>query len=106
MPPGYDSYRVFTFRWSGRPEDPPAFTAERVGDDVVAYASWNGATQVTAWELLAGDDAGSLEPVASASRSGFETQIKAQTSGRCLAVRALAGHSVLSTSPVGFCRGA
>jgi hypothetical protein len=98
MPSGYDSYRAFTFAWDGRPADPPVFTAERDADDVVAYASWNGATEVSRWQLLAGDDAEALEPVASAPRTSFETKIVARTRTRCLAVRALAGERVLGTS--------
>ena len=42
---------------------------------VVAYASWNGATAVTQWRLLAGASAHALAPVATATRNDFETAI-------------------------------
>ena len=55
------------------------------------YASWNGATLVASWRVLAGAAAHSLRPVAQAPRSGFETAIAlpAGTAGRYLAVQAL-----------------
>jgi hypothetical protein len=106
MPAGYDSYRAFTLDWDGQPADPPALAVERQGDDVVAHASWNGATEVTRWELLAGDDPDTLKLVTSARRAGFETAIEAHTGAPCLAVRALAGDRVLSTSAVRAADGA
>jgi hypothetical protein len=44
---------------------------EQLSDEKVKlYASWNGATEVESWELLAGSDAGRLEPVGSVPRDG------------------------------------
>ena len=42
--------------------------AERTGDAVTAYASWNGATDVDAWQLLAGPSPDALQPIAKARR--------------------------------------
>jgi hypothetical protein len=42
---------------------------------VTVYVSWNGATQVTGWRVLAGPSAARLEPVATAADAGFETAI-------------------------------
>ena len=39
------------------------------------YVSWNGATQVASWRVLAGVSADSLEVVRTAAKQGFETQI-------------------------------
>jgi hypothetical protein len=39
------------------------------------YASWNGATEVRAWRVLAGSAGGALATVGTAARSGFETEI-------------------------------
>ena len=41
----------------------------------VAYASWNGATDVASWRVLAGPSPSSLAPVATSPRTGFETAI-------------------------------
>jgi arylsulfotransferase ASST len=67
------SYRAYRFAWTGTPEQPPAAAAARSGSSIVVAASWNGATQVARWRVLAGRDAGSLQPVATFARSGFET---------------------------------
>ena len=69
---------------------------------VAVYASWNGATTVARWQVLAGADAGSLRPVGTpARRTDFETRIDVPSSAPAFAVRALdaQGH-VLATSPV------
>ena len=104
FPLGDESYRAFRFPWTGTPAHPPTF-AFQPGTATTAstvYASWNGATQVAAWRLLAGSDASSLATVARVPRDGFETAIAlpAGITGPFLAVQALdaAGH-VLGTSP-------
>lgn len=96
------SYRDLSFVWTGTPAHPPvfAFQPSTTGPGV-AYASWNGATLVSAWRALVGASAASLTAVAQVSRSGFETAIPipAGTSGPYLAVQALgAAGQVLGTS--------
>ena len=89
FPPNGESYRAFRFPWSGHPSEDPAVAVERRADDeVVLYASWNGATDVAAWEVLAGPSPGRLESLGSVPRDGFETAMLAQTAGPCVAVRA------------------
>ncbi|HEY3844603.1 MAG TPA: arylsulfotransferase family protein [Acidimicrobiales bacterium] len=70
------SYRAFRFPWKGTPTERPA-VAVGPGENgrPTAYASWNGATEVTAWRALAGSRRDSLQPVARARRTGFETAI-------------------------------
>src|SRR5215216_5942664 len=52
FPTESESYRAFRLPWSGQPADDPAIFAERVADDKVKiYASWNGATDVTTWQV-------------------------------------------------------
>ena len=64
------------------------------------FASWNGATEVARWEVLAGASAGALSPVTAVARTGFETSISAATSGPFVAARALDGNgAVLGISP-------
>ena len=90
LPPKNLSYRVFRFPWSGRPRDQPAVALEARSseDEVTVYASWNGATEVTSWQVLAGPSPNRLKPVSSAPRSGFETAIAVRTSEPYIGVRA------------------
>jgi hypothetical protein len=115
LPPEWESYRTFAFPWSGQPAEPPALAlaeepASTAGGKAgtkaattgsVVYASWNGATEVASWRVLAGSSPGSLAPVATAPKSGFETAIAtpASASGDYVAVQALASSGmVLGTS--------
>jgi len=89
----YESYRAFRLPWSGQPAQAPAIAlsrrGHRRGHGCTAYASWNGATGVHTWQLLAGKQPGELAPVAHARSTGFETAIGAATPGPCFAVQAL-----------------
>jgi hypothetical protein len=66
-----------------------------------AYASWNGATEVASWQVLAGSSPSTLKPAASAARTGFETAIPlpAVAGGGYVEVQALNGAgAVIGTS--------
>jgi hypothetical protein len=91
FPPEVESYRAFRFPWSGKPsEEVPAVAAEPGPDDeVTLYASWNGATEVASWRVLAGSGPDQLRPVGSATpREGFETAISVETSEPYVGVQA------------------
>lgn len=89
LPPKDDSYRTFRFPWTGRPADAPAVAAERgANDEVALYASWNGATEVATWEVIAGSRQDQLKPLGAVPRDGFETAISARTTEPYVAVRA------------------
>ena len=61
--------------------------------------SWNGATNVASWRVLAGASASALTPVASAPKTGFQTTISVPVSAAYVAVQALdASGAVLGTS--------
>jgi hypothetical protein len=92
LPSDTDTYRAYRFPWTGKPARPPALAIRRTGRRITAYASWNGATEVTDWELLAGPSPDELEVIAREQRAGFETVIKATTWKRYVAVRALDEH--------------
>jgi hypothetical protein len=102
LPPSYESYRVFRQPWSATPATPPAFALARTGKRTSVYASWNGATAVASWRVLAGGSRGSLTPLVSAPRTGFETVIglvSPPAAGSWLAVQALdASGAVLGVS--------
>jgi hypothetical protein len=89
LPRGYESYRVLSFPWTGRPTDPPALALAHGAHGEEAYASWNGATGVARWELLAGRSAKALAHVGSVASTGFETAIPLEAGSRWVAVRAL-----------------
>src|SRR5215212_11001079 len=83
------TYRAFRFPWSGTPGERPAVVAERTSaQEVRLYASWNGATEITSWEVLAGTNQNQLEPLSSVPRNGFETAMVVHTTDRYVAVRA------------------
>jgi Arylsulfotransferase (ASST) len=90
-----DSYRAFRFVWHGHPTRRPA-TAVSGGK---LYVSWNGATEVTKWQLLTGKSADGLKPGAMVTKSGFETAVPLKGATGFVAVRALNKNGrILATS--------
>ena len=102
MPAYAQSYRAFSREWTGHPAELPAVAARRGSGGAVIYASWNGATDVTSWTVLAGRTATSLSGVGSARRAGFETAIAVRGAGPYFAVRAndACGRPLATSSPV------
>jgi hypothetical protein len=97
------SYRAYRYPWNADPETRPAISVgSGGGGTVTVYASWNGATNVARWQLVAGPSGQSLSPVATTARAGFETAITGSTAQPYLAVRALdsAGHVLATSAPV------
>jgi hypothetical protein len=90
FPTESETYRAFRFPWSGQPTDDPAIVADLGADDeVTIYVSWNGATEVTTWQVLAGSAPDQLEPLASVPRQGFETVITFRTTKAYVGLQAL-----------------
>jgi hypothetical protein len=100
IPPGDDSYRSFRFPWKGQPTEAPAVAVDQKSDDeLTLFASWNGATEVESWEVLAGAHPDQLEPLGAVPRNGFETAISARTAEPYVAVRAKdSSRRILGTS--------
>ena len=98
FPADVDSYRGYRFAWRGEPSEPPRAAATRSGDLIRVAASWNGATEVTDWEVLAGPSPDALQPAGKAHRRGFETTIPVSADAAFVAVRALAGTRELGRS--------
>jgi hypothetical protein len=71
------SYRAYRFLWTGIPATPPAVAASRTGNKITWYVSWNGATAVSSWSLLAGPGPSALRRVALVRKTSFETAITA-----------------------------
>jgi hypothetical protein len=76
--PGKDlSYRVLsTNTWVGTPFFRPRGAARKSRGRTTVYVSWDGATGVAAWSVLAGPDAKHLAVVATSAKRAFETAIK------------------------------
>ncbi|HEX5621759.1 MAG TPA: arylsulfotransferase family protein [Solirubrobacteraceae bacterium] len=95
------TYRAIRARWQGRPTTPPPVAADRRGDRTTVWASWNGATEVARWRVLAGDSESALEPVATRSKRSFETAMALDRGFAFVAVEALdADGAVLGRSRV------
>ena len=94
-------YRAFRFPWSGRPASPPEVLASlnTTGEETIVHASWNGATEVASWRVLAGKGRGSLAAQAVIPAGAFESSTTLPQKHAYVAVQALdsAGH-VLGTS--------
>lgn len=97
LPDGDTSFGVYRYRWAGLPGQRPAIAAvtqsqpgppcktEHPGEvcpliaalvsETTVYMSWNGATGVASWRVLAGSTRNHLEPLAGVKRSGFETNV-------------------------------
>ncbi len=105
FPPHTQSYRSYRFPWVGTPSHGPVFVLQPGGSGSgTVYASWNGATQVASWRVLAGASQSGMAAVASEPRSGFETAIglPAGVTGPFLAVQPLdaSGHPLAQSASV------
>ncbi len=89
FPASGTSYRDQRFPWVGRPAELPACAATVAGSGLIVHASWNGATEVAAWQALTGPSETSLAVVGSAPRAGFETAIPVSRSAPFVAARAV-----------------
>jgi hypothetical protein len=91
MPPGSSSYRAFRFPWSGHPLWQPGVSARLLatGDSTAVFASWNGATDVASWRVLAGSSPDALIPRATMPFTGFESSITFPDAYSYVAVQAL-----------------
>ncbi len=95
----YQAYRAYRFGWTGVPGGKPAAVASASAGKLTVYVSWNGDTRTATWRLLAGASASSLAPVASATRTGFETALQAPAPAAYVAVQALdSSGAVIGTS--------
>ncbi|MFL5885098.1 MAG: arylsulfotransferase family protein [Thermoleophilaceae bacterium] len=95
VPTRNETYRAYRAPWQGRPGGRPDVAAR----GTTVWASWNGATDVASWQVLAGTSPDALSPVANAPWTGFETAIPLGSAQPWIQVRALdASGAVLGTS--------
>jgi hypothetical protein len=76
LPYDFSFYRAFRHPWSAVPAEPPAVSSSQnsTGEETIVHASWNGATGVAAWRVLAGSSASSVSAQATVPDGGFETE--------------------------------
>jgi hypothetical protein len=102
--PTEETYRAYRLPWRGaRPTGRPAVVASTRNGHIEVYVSWNGATDVDRWEVLAGQDPRVLAPVKTASWSSFETHVELPVAlPKYVAVRALDadGHALGTSAAV------
>lgn len=100
LPSGYSSYRMYRFPWKGRPATRPK-VIPRPGS---LRVTWNGATDVARWRILAGAQRDALKLVAKAAWRGFDMSIPRRgriASARYLRVQAVdSGGRVLGSTLV------
>jgi hypothetical protein len=82
FPLGDQSYRAYTFDWSGQPAGRPAVAVRpNPARGSAVYVSWNGATAVRTWEVHAGAHPSALAPAGSQDWGGFETMVPVTSEG-------------------------
>lgn len=98
-----NTYRAVRSVWYGRPAEPPLVAARHRGAGTDVWASWNGATNVHSWRVLAGPAPDRLQRVQPRARwADLETAIRLRTRPAYVAVRALdaGGHILGASAPV------
>ena len=100
---GNDNYRAFRYEWSGRPAKPPKVVAAAGSGNITGRVSWNGATGIARWELLAGADAASAGAGRCEGLRGLRDRGDGEVDAQPLvAMRAYdaAGNILVTTAPV------
>jgi hypothetical protein len=99
--PPLQSYRALRFQWWGQPTTQPSVAAAATASGTRVYASWNGATTVATWRVLAGptQDPTTMTPVGQFLDTDFETMGSVPSTQPYVAVQALdLSGNVLGTS--------
>jgi hypothetical protein len=74
---GAFSYRTYRFPWNGIPIEQPRAVLHDGVDPTAAtiYTSWNGATDITGYDVYAGPTLAAMAVIDTISSDGFETEI-------------------------------
>ncbi len=75
LPLSMASYRDYRYPWQAQPATRPALVANlnNTGEETIVHMSWNGATDVASWRILAGMSRSSVQATATVPDTGFET---------------------------------
>ncbi len=95
------NFRTYSSPWNAHPTSTPSLAVQSQGTGGVSVAaSWNGATEVASWQVLAGASPTSLTLATSAPKHGFQTSIPLASKPAYLAVQALnSAGAVIGRSP-------
>ncbi len=90
-PYDFSFYRAFRHPWSAVPAAPPTVAASQnnTGEETIVHASWNGATGVASWRVLAGKSASTLSVQATIPDTAFESATTLPASFPYVEVQAL-----------------
>jgi hypothetical protein len=93
-------FRTYLYPWSGQAPGVPAVRATPgSGGTISVSVSWNGASEVASWRVLAGASPSALAVAATVAKAGFQTTIAAPGAGPYVQVQALgAAGNVLASS--------
>lgn len=83
------SYRTYRYDWIGNPFYPPSIGIKSSGGRITVYASWNGSTKTTQWQVFSGSKPKKLSQARSAAKFVFETAIPVTVKGPYFQVKAL-----------------
>ncbi len=98
---GVEDFRTYLGEWNARAPGAPTVLARSAGGGLSVSMSWNGATAVASWRVLAGDSATTLAPIATVPRGGFQTTAQVSSQGPYVQVQALSSAgALLGTSAV------
>lgn len=104
FPAGEVGYRVYRAPWQGQPKVAPNLLAANSGSGsatiTTSYMSFDGATDVADWRLFGGSSARTLEALATAPATGFETAISTHAVADVLAQALNAAGEVIGESKV------
>ena len=84
------TYRAYRFPWVAQPPTTPALAVgETNGGTTTLWESWNGATDVSGWRVMAGPTASKLAPIARYAKNRFESTLTPGLGDNYVAVQAL-----------------
>lgn len=87
---GGQSYRGYRIDWNATPNRPIDYLLEdAMPGTLTCHASWNGATNVTTWRVLAGADASTAVEVTREPKVAFETALSGIPTSAYMEVQAL-----------------
>jgi hypothetical protein len=71
------TYRAFRYTWEGTPAEAPRLATVTAGNPTTAtlYFAWNGATDITRYNIYAGPTLSSTTLLTNTLRTGFETSL-------------------------------
>jgi hypothetical protein len=91
-----ESYRAYRLPWSAIPTTDPLVVVE----NGTAFMSWNGATDVTHWDVYEGKTANDLVRTKSSPSAGFETDVTVASNTKFVQVAAFHREEFLRKSSI------